>query len=97
MIVYTLGRSFKILNTDNTKNGAAYIVMIISSYLFATRLNFIYSKEIFIFNIIILSLSVLAYVLIGFTLYSRVDSFFDNKFAKDKPRKIKRSPRRGKE
>ena len=80
--VYLFGRMLNIAKKDETKNLVAFL-SIIFSLAFNALFNEYYDWYF------IGSVSVVIYVLLGFNLYSRVDSFLD-KFAKNKEERRKR-------
>jgi len=84
-IVYIFGRMLDITRTDRSRN----LVALISTGLFS--LGYVYMKKEFptipeyvweFFHWF--SMGVLLYVLIGFRLFSRVDTFLDKKVSKDR-------------
>lgn len=92
-MVYLFGRMLEVTKTNRGKNSIAAITAFTSSGLYITLSgNSMFDK---IWNIYFVGcIVILFYVLIGFTLYSRVDTFFD-KFAKDRAeRKTSESAKR---
>ena len=87
-IVYVFGRMLKIAEKDEQRNFIALLSTIIFSigYIFM-RKEFPTIKEYVWEFFHWFSLGIMWYVLLGFKLFSRVDSFMDVKFAKDKPEK----------
>jgi hypothetical protein len=87
-MVYILGRMFDIVKSYRGRNIIAFIVMIamsfITSYLYFKNGNIIYE------SLIVLFISVILYVLIGFKLYDRIDSFLDKNVGEDKPERKKK-------
>lgn len=84
--VYAFGRMLEAAKTNKSRNTIALIVIIISSYFTSSSLTLSVNRGIILNTLFTIALSILAYVLIGFTLFSRVDNFFDKHFASDKPR-----------
>jgi uncharacterized protein YacL len=84
-IVYLSGRMFEIAKTNISRNTIAFIVILICSYLTSSSLTLNISKEIIVNTLFTIMLSILAYVLIGFNLFSRVDNLLD-KIAEDSPK-----------
>jgi uncharacterized membrane protein YfcA len=85
-VVYILGRMLEIELRDKVKNIIAVILMFIFSYIITEiyhATGYTLGRvlwETFIFACI----SSVVYVLIGWRLYARMDSFLDKKFGKDK-------------
>lgn len=78
--VYSIGRLFMLTNSDRIKNSLAFFAMLGCNY-------FLYQPitvKAVVPVVIHMSICVLLYVLIGFKLYDRVDSFLDTHFGKDK-------------
>lgn len=87
-MVYLFGRMLNIAKKNTSKNLVAAITAFVSSGLFIfLKGNLLFSKVWSVY--FVGCVAVLFYVLIGFTLYSRVDAFFD-KFAKDKEERKKK-------
>ena len=78
--VYSIGRMFLLTTSYRIKNSLAFITMLGCNY-FLYRPSTI---ETAIPVIVHMSICVLLYVLIGFKLYDRVDSFLDKHFGKDR-------------
>lgn len=81
-MVYLFGRMLEISKENRTRNLIAFVTIFISS----TLITVFKDNKLFwtIWNIYFLGcIGILFYVLVGFTLYSRVDAFFD-KFAADR-------------
>ena len=85
-IVYTFGRILSIVKNNVHKNMIA-LISIISLNIFYSLYIIPISGLIAIFWTVLLysSICILLYVLVGFNLYSRADSFLDLKIGKDKP------------
>lgn len=84
-IVYVMGRMLAITNSDRSRN----LVALISTVLFS--IGYVLMKKEFpntyeyvweFFHWF--SMGILLYVILGFRLYSRIDSLLDKKLAKDK-------------
>lgn len=86
-MVYLFGRMLEIAKENRTKNLIAFCSIFFSSILITVFKN----EQLFwdIWNMYFLGcIGILFYVLIGFTLYNRVDTFFD-KFAADRKERKK--------
>lgn len=90
-LVYLFGRMLMIVKSDRTKNFIGFLGILGTTI----------AQEICIYKTtdivsIVLSVSmytaiaIILYVLIGFKLYSRMDTLLDKKIAKDKERRIKK-------
>lgn len=91
-MVYLFGRMLEITKSNRIKNLIAFCTIFISSFL----ITIFKTNELFwdIWNMYFLGcIGILFYVLVGFTLYARVDAFFD-KFAID--RKERKARKNGK-
>jgi len=91
-MVYLFGRMLEIAKENRSKNLIAFLTILFSSILITTFKN----EQLFwdIWNMYFLGcIGVLFYVLIGFTLYNRVDTFFD-KFAADRKERKERKERK---
>jgi len=89
--VYTLGRMLGILNTPRSKNAFAFIMMIMLSYwsiLIYDMEIIIHEWEIYWRTMVYTSVASILYVLIGFDLYDRFNSFIDKRFVKTPKKKI---------
>lgn len=81
-MVYLFGRMLEISKENRIRNLIAFVTIFTSS----TLITVFKDNKLFwtIWNIYFLGcIGILFYVLVGFTLYSRVDAFFD-KFAADR-------------
>lgn len=90
--VYIWGRMLGYLNTDRSRNSLALMVTL----LFTAGHMYSEQTDNLIFHFIWdflnwFSMAILIYVLLGFRLFSRVDTLLDVKFAKDKPEKKRKS------
>jgi hypothetical protein len=89
-IVYIFGRMLGIFNGYRTRNTLALLSAIGISYFYIYYNN----PNTPIFNIVYewmqnFSITILYYVLLGFRLASRMDSFLDHKFAEDEEKEKK--------
>jgi len=84
--VYLGGRSLNVLKSDRSRNIIALLIIIINSvivsYLYFNIRNYYET-------LIIIAISYIVYVLLGFKLYDRMDSFLDKTIGEDKPEKKK--------
>lgn len=93
--VYIFGRILGIEKTDRAKNITALIIMMITTMLvIALKYGIDYKNWevqrilwIILEFIGFLSFGAIVYVLIGWKLYSRMDSYLDKKFGEDKEEK----------
>jgi amino acid transporter len=88
--VYLFGRMLNLLKTATTKNITAFTVMIlcyIFYFYFLSQLDLIHKIWT---GIIHLSISIIFYTLLGFKLYSRVDTLLDKKLSPDYKEKVKK-------
>jgi uncharacterized membrane protein YfcA len=90
--VYLLGRALNIIKSDRAKNLTALIV-ITGSSIYTSILYFDNNKIIYE-TMIVIALSYIVYVLLGFKLYDRIDSFLDKKIGEDKEVKNGRSKKK---
>jgi len=83
--VYIWGRMLNFLKTDRQKNTLALFatVFFAAGYLWQSQTDNIYFQYFWQF-LNWFSPAILFYVLVGFRLFSRMDTFQDRKFAKDK-------------
>ncbi len=90
-MVYLFGRMLNLAKTNEVKNGIAAFTGFVSTALYLTMKEvplFIQIWNIYWIGCVV----ILLYVLVGFTLFSRIDTLFD-KIAADKPEKqIKEKP-----
>lgn len=85
--IYLLGKMLGFLRTPRSKNTVAFISSICFSILQDYILNGSFNGNILerVWNLIVLvGLVILLYVLVGFRLFSRIDSLFDKKIGEDK-------------
>lgn len=85
--VYLFGKMLGIARTPRIKNTIAFISVILFSMYNDFLNNGLNTINILnrVWNlIIVISFVIILYVLIGFRLFSRVDSFLDNKLGNDK-------------
>jgi Kef-type K+ transport system membrane component KefB len=90
-VVYIMGRMLELEKQDRVKNITAFIIMLIVTVLILLLRHGLDYREweptqiiwIILEFIGFLSTSTLLYVLIGWRLYDRVDSFLDEKFGQD--------------
>ena len=84
-IVYIFGRMLEISNSNRSRNIIALITTIVFSvgYLYLKKEHQTPYEYIWAF-FHWFSISVLLYVLLGFKLFSRIDSLLDKKIGKDK-------------
>lgn len=81
-MVYLFGRMLNIAKKDTGKNLVAFFTIVISCGLqvFIGKTELFWKIWDFYFAICV---GIILYVLIGFTLYPRIDHFFDKFFARD--------------
>lgn len=83
--VYIWGRMLKILNTNRSRNTLALLTTVFFTVCYIYSINT--ENRIFYFIWEFLnwfSMAIIIYVLLGFRLYSRIDSLLDKKVGKDK-------------
>lgn len=90
-MVYLFGRMLNIVKKDTGKNLVAFITIVVS----CTLQVFVGKTELFwkIWNFYFaICVGIILYVLVGFTLYPRIDNFLDKFFARDEngKRRIRR-------
>ena len=83
-IVYCVGRMLLLTKSDKIKNSIALVSILACNYY--TQLQTI-NQESIINMVVHSSIGILLYVLLGFRLFDRVDSFLDKHFGKDKIRR----------
>lgn len=88
--VYIWGRMLGYANTDRSRNSVALLSTVLFTIGYMISLKTHYTIFLYVWNFMNwFSMAILIYVLLGFRLFARVDSFLDVKFAKDKPEKKK--------
>ena len=86
--VYIWGRMLEVLKTNRSRNLLALLTTILFSTCYLYSMNT--DNRIFYFLWEFLnwfSMAIIIYVLLGFRLYSRIDSLLDKKVGKDKKEK----------
>lgn len=98
-VVYILGRMLEILREYRTKNFIALICMFASSYTISLIYDVpeeLFHLELYARIAMYITIAAIFYVLIGFDLYDRFNSWSDRKFGtpvvKPKPR-VQRKPK----
>lgn len=88
-LTYALGRMFGLLESDRSKNFVALVGMIAASWWAVDLYTLVPDWEMFIWRFaLVLSVAVLAYVLLGFRLYYRIDAWQSRKLGPgDRPKK----------
>ena len=92
-IVYVLGRMLGLAENYRTKNAVALIAVIALSYwsVHIYDMGLIsHSHEIYWRTLSYISLATIFYVLAGFDLYDRFNTWCDNRFGKPKNKKLKK-------
>ena len=96
--VYLWGKMLMIINTDRGKNFVAFATILGVTWYYCYEF-FTWTKvDVLMWNYMMYaSMAVLWYVLLGFRLFSRMDSYLDQKFAEDhEEREVKRMERHAK-
>lgn len=87
--VYVLGRMLSVVKTQEAKNSVAFIVTLLASAIVSIDSIPIAREQVYE-AIIVSSLVLILYVLVGFSLYDRADSFLDKHFGPDRPPRKKK-------
>ena len=82
--VYSIGRMLLLTKSDRIKNSIALLVILGCNYYIQLQTI---NKETIISMVVHCSIGILLYVLLGFRLFDRVDSFLDKRFGKDRRKK----------
>jgi len=89
--VYLWGKMLGIAKSDRVKNAIAFVTILAVTYYYCAIFYTYASVALMCWNLMIYaSMSILLYVLVGFHLFSRMDSYLDRKFAPDTPEEAER-------
>lgn len=87
-VVYAIGRVLMVTKSDRIKNSFALLsILFLNWWISLSQTQTITNISDMVVHS---SIGILVYVLLGFRLYDRVDSWLDKHFGKDKVRKVKR-------
>ena len=91
-VVYLLGRMLELIKSNRSKNTVAFLIMVMASYwsVFIYDVDLVVSvQEIYWRGLIYVAIAVVFYVLLGFDLFDRFNSWCDRKFGDNDIKKKK--------
>lgn len=89
--VYLWGKMLGIAKSDRAKNSIAAVTILAVTYYYCELFYTYDNIQLMCWNLLIYaSMSILLYVLVGFHLFSRMDSYLDRRFAPDTPEEAER-------
>ncbi len=84
-VVYALGRMLELVNSNRARNLIALVIMLGANYLYASNILGIHGTDLILDCVIYSTEAIILYVVVGFSLYDRMDAFLDKKLGPDKP------------